>query len=405
MTVAKLILVSLTLSLGTPAWSCGQGAATVHLLDGKSVKGQLAGVTETGGLAVGAAGGLREIPVSEILAVILQSGGQIRPREGVLVELASGDVLAGVVDDGRLDEVALTCPSVGALRLRLDDIRRITMLEALRPSMMVPRAMPRDDEVYIAAGNRLDRVRGEVVRLDRSSVVIDTASSAGRKFSFKQDAVVAVLLAPLDEYVAPKGVLAVARFRDGSSATGQLTRTAAAPFGLRLAVGPVVTPSLRLLERIDFKNPRFTSLCDLPHQSFEEIPFLEGGQKHGLRKDKGFRGEPRLRIGEVSYFRGLGLHAQSKLTYSLDGTYRKFQALVGADPHTRDRSLPGSVRVRVLVDGKERWKSLLLIAGRGPRKVQVAGLEGARALTLVADFGDSFSIGARAVIADPVLLR
>ena len=61
--------------------------------------------------------------------------------------------------------------------------------------------------------------------------------------------------------------------------------------------------------------------------------------------------------------------------------------------------------MRVLVDGKERWKSPLLVAGSAPQKVSIPGLTGAGTLTLVVDFGASCSVGARGVFADPVLFR
>jgi hypothetical protein len=162
---------------------------------------------------------------------------------------------------------------------------------------------------------------------------------------------------------------------------------------------------MHMLQRIDFRNPSFTHLSDLAPTGVKETPFLPGGQSHGILRDTGFRGEPRLRIGSRSYLKGIGLFARTEATWHLDGRYERFQAEVGADPHTQDGRVPGSVKVRVLVDGKERWVSPLLVAGGRPRKIAIEGLKGRTSLTILVDFGESFSIGARAVLGDPVILR
>jgi hypothetical protein len=405
MMIGKLILAMLAVLLWSARSLPSQERAVVSLLDGTQVAGLLAGVSAGGGLRVLTPNGTREIPAANILSLSLAVGTTVTPKAGVRVELASGDVLAGIVDDGRLDLISLTCPSVGSVRLQLDDIRRVTMLEAVTPSMVIPGHVPTDDEIYLAAGDRLDRVRGEVVLLDRSSVVIDTASAKGRKFRFRRDGVVAILLAPLEKYKPPDGILAVARFRDGSRVTGTLISALGGALGMKMVSGTRVTLGLRLLARIDFKNPAFVSLCDLKPSSSQEVPFLPGGRLHGVIKDVGFRGEPRLRIGEQSFFRGFGMHARTVLRFTLDGAYSRLQAVAGIDPHTRDRALPGSVRMKILVDGRERWKSPLLVSGSAARQVAVADLTGARTLTLVVDFGESCAVGARGIFADPVLFK
>jgi len=83
--------------------------------------------------------------------------------------------------------------------------------------------------------------------------------------------------------------------------------------------------------------------------------------------------------------RGLGVHASSSLTYSLDGKYRLFTSTVGVDDETSGR---GSVVFRVYVDGILRYTSPVLTGVSAAVPVSVA-VAGARVLRLVvSDAGD-----------------
>lgn len=72
------------------------------------------------------------------------------------------------------------------------------------------------------------------------------------------------------------------------------------------------------------------------------------------------------------------------LAYKIEPGDRRFQGLVGVD----DRAGPlGSVVFRVLVDGKERFKTPFLTDHDAPRSVDV-DLTGGRFLILATEFGD-----------------
>jgi hypothetical protein len=92
-----------------------------------------------------------------------------------------------------------------------------------------------------------------------------------------------------------------------------------------------------------------------------------------------------LRLGGGAYDKGLGLHSGTRVTYDLAGRYRRFEALVGLDGQTGRR---GSVRVRVLADGKPLdigWDRELT-ARDGAVPVH-ADVRGTRELTLTVEFG------------------
>lgn len=92
-----------------------------------------------------------------------------------------------------------------------------------------------------------------------------------------------------------------------------------------------------------------------------------------------------LRVGPSVYLRGLGMHPHSRVTFALEGKYRRFEALVGLDPRTGRQ---GSARIRVLADGKP-----LDLGGSGelserqPALTIQVPIEAVKELTLETDFG------------------
>ena len=92
-----------------------------------------------------------------------------------------------------------------------------------------------------------------------------------------------------------------------------------------------------------------------------------------------------LAVGGSTYDKGISLHSHGRLSYRLAGPYRRFEALVGLDDKDgRD----GSVRVRVLADGKvlDLGAERELTARSGPLAISVP-VEGVRELSLEVQFG------------------
>src|ERR1017187_8207313 len=100
----------------------------------------------------------------------------------------------------------------------------------------------------------------------------------------------------------------------------------------------------------------------------------------------GIAGLP-LQIGERTYAKGLGHHANGSVQVLLDGEYAGFDAEVGQQPCGGG----GSVVFRVLVDGEPRFDSGILRATDAPKPVHV-DLAGAEELRLEAnDAGDGIA--------------
>ncbi|KJY80265.1 NPCBM/NEW2 domain-containing protein [Vibrio nigripulchritudo] len=79
-------------------------------------------------------------------------------------------------------------------------------------------------------------------------------------------------------------------------------------------------------------------------------------------------GQP-ISVGGKQYAKGLGLHAESEVVYSLTGAnFDMFSAVVGVDDGTGSK---GSVIFQVFVDGEMRYQSALLTGGSAPEQVSI----------------------------------
>ena len=107
------------------------------------------------------------------------------------------------------------------------------------------------------------------------------------------------------------------------------------------------------------------------------------GPTREYRVDRTIDGH-RFHLGNQSYDRGLGTQSTTFLVYRIEPGDRRFQAIVGVD----ERAGPlGSVVFRVLVDGKEKFKTPPMTDHDAPRPVDV-DLVGARYLILATEFGE-----------------
>ena len=139
----------------------------------------------------------------------------------------------------------------------------------------------------------------------------------------------------------------------------------------RLAQLPAATAAIdRPIERID----------GVFLDALEPVSASQGWGK--LQKNQSVWEKPMM-IGGRRYQRGLGTHAPSKIVYSLDGKYRRFQAWAGADANNSP-----TVTFEVRVDGVVRWSQGLTTRDTPAAWVDV-DIAGAKTLELrVGDAGD-----------------
>jgi alpha-galactosidase len=112
-----------------------------------------------------------------------------------------------------------------------------------------------------------------------------------------------------------------------------------------------------------------------------------------------------LRAGGELFTRGIGVHAPSRLEWSLDGSWSQLSLGVAVDDEVLALPMHGSVVFRVSVDGETRFESGVLSAGSAVVQVPKISLEGAKALVLEVEMAGNLHVGDRADWLRPVLVR
>jgi hypothetical protein len=174
----------------------------------------------------------------------------------------------------------------------------------------------------------------------------------------------------------------------------------AAVLAFKTLFGTPVDVPVKHIIALDVRQGAAVYLSDLKARKFEHTPFV--GTSWPLVLDGSVAGGE-LRLAGSTFDKGLGMHAQSRVVYDLDGQYRWLEALVGLDP---EHGKKGRVHIRVLVDGKEKdigWKKELT-ASDGPLAIRVDVAKG-RELTLEVLFGSLGDVQAHVNWADARLVK
>jgi len=162
---------------------------------------------------------------------------------------------------------------------------------------------------------------------------------------------------------------------------GSLALSAKTLFGESMTVG------LNQVVSLDVRQGKAVYLSDLKPRGYEHRPFLGVRWPYEMDHSAGGRA---IRLGGSSYDKGIGLHSESRLTFALNGEYRRFEAIVGLD----DRGgRGGRAIVKVLVDGAPKpIGEPELTSASAPRLVEV-DISGGKELTLVVEFGPGGDVG------------
>ena len=352
---------------------------------GKEIRGSLHKLAADWSVEIGK--GVRRKIAGEDLLCLVQEGTALPPLPSAEhLILANGDRIP--VQDLRLDdeklffrhkdlgsdkEVSLPLSTVVLIwRMQPD---RVVNAERFRRRLMIGKRS--QDRVLLRNGDALD---GTLTGLGGGNVEVEVNKKTVAT-PWRQAAVVA-LSTELTDRLRLTGVHArlILAATDGSPG-GRMTLTSATCDGSILrgktAFGAMPSAPVDRIVRLEVLGGKAVDLSDLAPAKYEYRPYLDENWAWSagcnvLDHD--------LRVGGSTYDRGVGMHAHSLLTYSLGGSYKRFEAKVGLDDRDGRK---GRVRVRVLVDGKAADlgpKDVLTHAG-GPLVVHV-DVTGAKTLTL-----------------------
>lgn len=166
------------------------------------------------------------------------------------------------------------------------------------------------------------------------------------------------------------------------------------------AFGAALQAPLERVDRLEAVSPDVVELSALKPSGYTYSPYLD--EKWGWKADAAVTDDDLVLAGRACS-RGIGMHAPSRLTFALDGGYRRFDVGVGLDDGA---GRPGRVRVQVLGDGKPLTSAepgiLTHASGAVFLNLPVAGV---RTLTLVVDDAGRGNVGGVVNWVTPRLLR
>ena len=410
MTKSPALLGRLALAAALAALAAPPAAADrVATIDGRTIEGAVESI-DAQRVVVNADGKAQSIAREDVLSVRLNDG---QPAgAAALMEEAGRHVL--VARDGSRVEIADATVAEGTLRARF-------------PAFGKMMAVPLDRVAYLlrpAEGERpsdLER-QFEALRLnDEAKDHVVIAGSDGRAFplagivrsldpkvlTFRYDDTDALLeaatvrvvrfAAPRRDVPKPGGHLVCL---DGSRVA--FTALELSDGKVRLPSAPAFGETIQIdasrVADIRFLSDRLAYLSDLEPAAATSTGYFDTAMP--WRKDRACDGGP-IRLGGVTYEKGLGLHSRTELAYDLDGRYRQFAAVAGIDEGVRF----GTADLTVTGDGRTLLGKTRLDRADPPKSLRL-DVAGMKRLVILVDFVEgTFGVAGRVDLADAKLIK
>lgn len=140
----------------------------------------------------------------------------------------------------------------------------------------------------------------------------------------------------------------------GNTLVATKVEVSGASYVVTTVSGAKVEYTKSLVAKLDYSKGKLTFLSDLEPVNKDQLKPLEGFLAL-WQNDRSFSDGP-LALGGQSYPRGVALRATAKPVYELDGGYKEFKFVLGAD----DSADPASVaKVRIDGDGRELFAGVV----------------------------------------------
>ncbi len=325
------------------------------------------------------------------------------------VQLADGDLLRGKIVGGEGEILELELMAGVQLELDIGELESLLFTDRLPPGLDLPIEAAREgDRLYRLSGNALDRIDGTVEEFLVDGVRFDSIELGSRVFPWAELAAlfVEVFGEPAQETASDQVSIAV-DLVDGSRVRGELSALEVEGVRMRVAGRSEVFLAWSQVYElmVDDGTLRFLSELEPLQEEGRGAPFGdELGMVWPYQQDRSVVGAALSSSGRT-YTRGLGVHAPSRLTWELDGSWTHLRGSVAIDDSSllNAKEARGSVLFRIHADGREVWKSRLVRGGDAPVAFPTIDLAGVRRLVLEADPGEDFR-GDRANWLRPILV-
>jgi len=188
---------------------------------------------------------------------------------------------------------------------------------------------------------------------------------------------------------------------DGSTLDGLIESVGFGKWNIRPTwqSGKALAIAVEEIVAVEVLNGQAIYLSQLVPSEEKEKTILTPPQRH--RMNLNCQGNP-LSVNGNLYAWGIGVHANSSLTFDLGGNWSKFESVVGIDDQA---GKGGSVVFQVLGDGKELYRSPVIRGSATTQALIAVPVKGVKKLTLIVDATEDLDLGDLADWAGVRLVR
>jgi hypothetical protein len=331
------------------------------------------------------------VPLDDVLQIQRTAPDKIEPGR-LILHVTGGGRLGGEPVSVKDEQIVWKNSTLGEISLPLRNIAAITLPSAT-PNLDNSSKQTED----IATLSNGDVVKGIVTNVSTDTLTVRAA--AGDEVPVPLSSVVSVVFASTGPAAGSDARAFSVRFADGSAIRAKSITLGDGKLTVVLdndgdVQRPVALPLVMGIEQINGPVSWLSSRTpsESVHNSFFDTSWR-------ARMDQTVRGEP-IRFAEKTYTRGIGVHAQSMLTFPLDGSYQFFRT-----QYAIDGDLPyADVTVRIKLDDRLVHEAKGFKAGILAPIVQL-DLKGAKSLTLEVDYGGGYDVQDRFNWIEPALVR
>ena len=342
--------------------------ASLQLIDGRSLIGKIASVSEAGEIA-GA-----ELPRGLQLETLLKISFDrpIKPVKfpvQIVLPGATADALArvgcvgvNVVDD----QVRWNAANGDNFALSLQAVRAIVWSASPVVSNAIRQPFPDADQVVVAIDG-VERLLSGIVEAVNEDAVRLNYKGKSRTIGLEKVSAIVVADAGAKQ---PTGTIATVRLIDGSVWAGAVGSWGEGRLTLSIVEGTTAEIDTSQISSVEVQNDGLAYLSDMtPTDVREKTDFTV---QRSYQNDKSITGKP-LRISGadgqsvIEFRKGIGTQSTSELTYASSKKFNRFRATIGIDVEANGR---GDCEVVVLGDGIELFRTRIQAAD-APQEVDV----------------------------------
>ena len=386
-------------------------AGEVLFHDGRREMAMVDSVTADGKLRLLSASGRSRVVAVEDLVSIQFWGRQPRSIHSGTQELhlVTGDRIRGQIIRLENDVLQLDSFAVGPIGVPMSNLHGLLALPVQGAAGRRGEELLSDPEVEPTGflDSVLDRrsaaYEGVIEGLTPHALELDDEQLM-RTTSLKVLYLAGVLLADATKKVKPRlpgEVFLRVLTRDGGAINGMVRKIEFGLWKLQPLWDAKRTIPIRIDEIVyaEVLNGRTLYLSQLEPSAVREKTYLAPAQPY--RRDRNCKGDA-ISLGRNHHTWGLGVHADSELTYEIGGRFKRFTAKLGIDDKVGDQ---GSVVFAVLGDGKALAKTPVVRGSEDAPRELSASVAGVRKLTLKVTSAGDMDLGDCANWADAKLIR